>query len=76
MGPLPLIGQPARFTNLAAEWQDIYLSDWAGSRFQVRRLVFQALKNLSMLGYYSQDATWRAIHYDGPWAPRPRRMMQ
>jgi hypothetical protein len=75
MGPLPLIGQPARFTNLTPEWQDIYLSDWAGSRFQVRRIVFQALKNLAMLGYYAQDATWAGIHYGGPWAPRPRRVV-
>ncbi len=75
MGPLPLIGQPARFTSLATEWQDIYLSDWAGSRFHVRRIVFQALKNLAMLGYYAQDATWAGIHYGGPWAPRPRRVV-
>ena len=74
-GPPLLIGQPSRYTNLSPAWQDIYLSGWAESRFQTRRLVFQAVKNLSMLGYYAQDATWPGIHYGGPWAPRPRRVI-
>ncbi|MBX3025410.1 hypothetical protein KF840_10955 [bacterium] len=67
------IGQPARFTRMNANWQDVYLQDWADSGLQARRLVFQALKNLSMLGYYAQDATWPGIHYSGPWVVRPRR---
>ena len=29
-------------------------------------LAFQALKNLSMLGWYSQDASWASIGYQGP----------
>ncbi len=64
------------FTGLTPEERDGYLLDWAMSRSDTRRLAFRALKNLSMLGYYSQDATWKGIHYDGPWVPRPRRMMQ
>lgn len=71
--PPLFIGRPARFTGLGADWQDVYLADWADSGLQARRLVFQALKNLSMLGYYAQDATWPGIHYGGPLAPRPRR---
>ncbi|MFN8644940.1 MAG: hypothetical protein U0802_25945 [Candidatus Binatia bacterium] len=74
-GPLPCIGRPARFTGLDAPTQDAYVADWAESRFQTRRLVFQALKNLSFLGYYAQDATWAGIHYGGPLAPRPRRVV-
>ena len=65
----------ARFTELAAEDQDAVLRGWEHSRFAVRRLGFVALKSLAMLGYYSQDATWKAIHYDGPWAPKPRRAL-
>ena len=61
------------FTRMSAEERDAYLEQWATSAVGVRRLAFRALKNLSMLGYYSQDATWKAIHYDGPWTPRPRR---
>jgi hypothetical protein len=64
-----------RFTTLRPEDQDDYIRDWATSSVATRRIAFQALKNLSMLGYYSQDATWKAIHYDGPWAPRPRRVL-
>jgi len=61
------------FTSLTPEERDDYLRDWATSRSDTRRLAFRALKNLSMLGYYSQDATWKGIHYDGPWVPRVRR---
>ncbi len=63
------------FTGMSPEERDDYIRDWADSRFATRQLAFRALKNLSMLGYYSQDATWAAIHYDGPWAPRPRRVL-
>lgn len=63
----------ATFTGMSPEEQDDYIRGWANSRFQTRRIAFRALKNLAMLGYYSQDATWRGIHYDGPWAPRSRR---
>ncbi len=70
-GPPLFIGKPARFTGLDAAWQDVYLADWADSRLQTRRMAFQALKNLSMLGYYAQDATWAGIHYSGPWVAAP-----
>jgi hypothetical protein len=61
------------FTGMPPEAQDEYIRGWANSRFATRRLAFRAMKNLSMLGYYAQDSTWRGIHYDGPWAPRARR---
>ena len=63
------------FTSLTPDERDDYLRGWATSRSDTRRLAFRALKNLSMLGYYSQDATWKGIHYDGPWAPRPARVI-
>lgn len=62
------------FTGMSPEERDDYIRDWATSNLETRKLAFRALKNLSMLGYYSQDATWKGIHYDGPWAPRPRRV--
>jgi hypothetical protein len=74
-GPPLFIGKAASFTALTPEWQDVYLSDWADSRFATRRIAFQAFKNLAMLGYYAQDATWPAIHYQGPWVARPRRTL-
>lgn len=64
------------FTGLTAEERDSYLQGWASSRSSTRRLAFRALKNLSMLGYYSQDAAWKGIHYDGPWVPRERRVIE
>jgi hypothetical protein len=73
-GPPLFLGKPSTFTGLSPEWQDLYIEGWAQSRFHTRRIAFQAFKNLAMLGYYSQDATWPAIHYGGPWAPKPRRV--
>jgi hypothetical protein len=75
-GPPLFLGKLSTFSGLSPEWQDAYIAGWADSRFHTRRIAFQALKNLSMLGYYSQDATWPAIHYDGPWAPKPRRVIE
>ncbi len=74
-GPPVFLGKLRTFTGLSPDERDEYIRDWAASRFATRRLAFRALKNLSMLGYYSQDETWAGIHYDGPWAPRPRRII-
>jgi hypothetical protein len=63
------------FTRMDGAMQDRYLQGWASSPSQVRLIGFRALKNLSMLGYYSQDAVWPAIHYPGPWLPRARRVV-
>lgn len=75
-GPPLFLGKPSTFTGLNTDWQDLYIDGWAQSRFHTRRIAFQAFKNLAMLGYYSQDATWPAIHYSGPWAPKPRRVVE
>jgi gluconate 2-dehydrogenase subunit 3-like protein len=74
-GPPLLQLKLQRFTNLSLEERDDYIRDWATSRFETRQLAFRALKNLSMLGYYSQDAAWKGIHYDGPWAPKAKKML-
>jgi hypothetical protein len=61
----------ARFSELDAAAQDASLRGWMTSRFALRRQGFQALKNLSFLGWYSQEESWRAIGYAGPLlAPR------
>jgi len=75
-GPPVLQFRLHRFTGLSPAQQDDYIRDWATSRVETRRLGFQALKNLAMLGYYSQDATWKPLHYDGPWVPRARRTLR
>jgi hypothetical protein len=74
-GPLLFQLKPQTFAGLTPDERDASLRGWAESRFETRRLAFRALKNLSMLGYYSQDATWKGIHYDGPWVPLPRRVL-
>jgi hypothetical protein len=66
-------GRLSTFTGLDATAQDAYIAGWADSRFTLRRIAFQALKNLSYLGYYADDATWQGIHYDGPWVRRARK---
>jgi len=71
-GPAAFDLQFARFRSLGDDAKDAYIRGWAESRFELRRMGFQALKNLSMLGYYAQDATWKGIHYDGPWTKKPR----
>jgi len=55
-----------RFTSLPPADQDDVLSSWATSRLEFRRTGFVALKKLSMAVYYSQDAVWKTIGYDGP----------
>ena len=62
----------ARFTALGPAEQDASLRGWMTSRFALRRLGFQALRNLSFLGYYSQDETWPLIGYAGPLLPPGR----
>ena len=36
------------------------------SRLALRRMAFLALRNLVLLGYYSQPETWPLIGYQGP----------
>lgn len=56
----------ARFTSLGDAEQDASLRGWMTSRIGLRRLGFQALRNLSLLGWYSQPESWPAIGYAGP----------
>src|SRR5690606_3685845 len=65
-GPLLFEGRFARFTALDPSAQDAHLAGWMRSRFGWRRLGFQALRNLAMLGYWSQEETWPLIGYRGP----------
>ncbi len=56
----------ARFTRMSDAAQDTSLHGWMTSRFALRRLAFTGLRNLCMLGYYSQPETWPLIGYQGP----------
>jgi hypothetical protein len=61
-----------RFTQLGDTEKDASLAGWMTSRFELRRLVFKALRNLSSLGYYSQEESWPLIGYAGPLLRSPR----
>jgi hypothetical protein len=65
-GPFVFDFSFARFRALDAGAQEASLRGWMTSRLALRRLGFQALKNLSFLGWYSQPVSWRAIGYAGP----------
>ena len=56
----------SRFTRMSDAEKDASLRAWTQSRLGVRRMGFMALRNLCLLGYYSQPATWQAIGYKGP----------
>lgn len=55
------------FIRLAPNERQEYLRGWESSRFGFRRQAFQALRMLAQFYFYSQDETWKAIGYDGPW---------
>jgi hypothetical protein len=61
-----LIFQRTRFSKLDLKTQTKCLTACSTSKQAACRAAFQALKTLCMLGYWSQPATWNAIHYDGP----------
>ncbi len=56
----------ARFTRMDDAACDASLEGWMRSRLALRRQAFTGLRNLCMLGYYSQPETWPLIGYRGP----------
>jgi hypothetical protein len=71
-GPLLFERRIARFTGLDAAGQDAALHGWMTSGLALRRMGFFALRNLALLGYWSQDETWPLVGYAGPLLRRPR----
>lgn len=55
-----------RFSRMSDAESDASLRAWMTSRLGFRRRAFYALRNLSFLGYYSQEPTWALIGYRGP----------
>lgn len=58
------------FSELPQAERERYLRDWEESRFEFRREAFQALRMMAFFFFYSQEATWKALGYDGPWVKR------
>lgn len=71
-GPLLFDRRLARFTTLDAEGRDGALQGWMTSGLALRRIGFYALRNMALLGYWSQDETWPLIGYAGPLLRKPR----
>lgn len=65
-GPILFDGRLARFSSLDDAGCDAHLAGWMRSRLELRRMGFLALRNLALLGYWSQDETWPLIGYHGP----------
>jgi len=55
------------FSKLSVAERQEYLSGWETSALDLRREAYQVMRMLALFYYYSQDATWKAIGYDGPW---------
>jgi hypothetical protein len=53
----------SRFTHLDDAGQDAVLAAWAGSRLELRRQGFAALKSLAALGYYGDARTFAILDY-------------
>jgi len=65
-GPFVFELRFSRFTRMDDAEKDASLEGWQASRLALRRHAFLALRNLAMLGYYSQPETWSLIGYAGP----------
>jgi hypothetical protein len=55
-----------RFTRMSDAGCDASLRAWMTSRLAIRRQAFQAVRNLCLLGFYSQPEAWRLVGYAGP----------
>ncbi len=55
--------QRCRFSELSPRAADMYLKSWARSDLPPRRAVFQGLKSICMMGYWSRPETWKGIGY-------------
>ncbi len=59
-----------RFRSLEVGDRDASLEGWRRSRLDFRRQIFDALRTISLLAYWSDEATWPLIGYPGPWIRR------
>jgi hypothetical protein len=65
-GPILFDLSFSRFSRMSDAQKDASLEAWMTSRLALRRMAFLALRNLALLGYYSQPETWPLIGYQGP----------
>lgn len=58
--------RPGAFTHLEPEQQDRVLATWRDSRWEFRRMVYQALHGLCMAVAYSSPEAYPSLGYPGP----------
>jgi hypothetical protein len=59
----PLSGRLAPFTSLDAAGRDAVLADLRGSRFALRRTLFNAVRSFAAIGYYGSRASRAGVGY-------------
>ena len=59
----------SRFSHLDGPAQDEVLAGWEGSRIELRRQGFAALKGLAMIGYYGDPRAYAITGFTGPMLP-------
>jgi len=65
-----LAGRVTRFRSLPPPERTRCLAALMESRLALARDVFAGLRQLCLFSFYSQDASWAATGYDGPWVRR------
>ena len=65
-GPLVFDLTPTRFTRMSNAEKDASLHAWRTSRLAIRRQAFLAVRNLCLVGWYSQPEVWKLVGYAGP----------
>jgi hypothetical protein len=56
----------SRFSNLSEENQIKVMNGWMRSRWDIKRNIFNALKDLCMFMYYTTPSVWQYMGYEGP----------
>ncbi len=64
--PLIFAFSKTPFSQQPLDKQRKILASLENNSLSFARLAFMAIKMLAMLGYYTRDAAWKAIGYDGP----------
>lgn len=59
-------GRTLPFTRLSPGQQDVVLRSWRDSSLALRRTAFQAIRSLSIAGYFGSPKSWPAASYPGP----------
>ncbi len=65
-------GHGARFTAMTPQRREAFFLAMLSDSSETLRQIAVAMKQLVQLCYFGHEATWAAIHYDGPWVPRAR----